>query len=51
MRKRPGAALKAEFIARAAAERREALPLDDRASRCGWRNKRLMTFSADRVIH
>lgn len=39
-----------DLIARVAAERREALPIADLASRCEWRDKILMDLAADRTL-
>jgi 3-hydroxyacyl-CoA dehydrogenase len=41
----------ADLVARVAAERREALPLEDLASRCGWRDKMLMALAAHRTMN
>ncbi|NIJ37644.1 3-hydroxyacyl-CoA dehydrogenase [Sphingopyxis panaciterrae] len=39
-----------ELITRVAAERRDALPLEDLASRCGWRDRMLMALTAHRTM-
>ncbi|MHA4837787.1 3-hydroxyacyl-CoA dehydrogenase [Sphingopyxis sp. MSC1_008] len=38
-----------DLVARVAAERRQALPLEDLSGRCGWRDKMLMALTAHRT--
>src|SRR3546814_19188292 len=40
-----------DLIERVAAERRHALPLEDLASRCDWRDKMLMMLAAHRTMN
>src|SRR3546814_10116283 len=40
-----------DLIERVAAERRQALPLEDLASRCDWRDKMLMMLAAHRTMN
>src|SRR3546814_5755329 len=40
-----------DLIERVAAERRQALPLEDLASRCDWRDKKLMMLAAHRTMN